>query len=185
MRDLWSLRLQKLTAGIEDADQAEGASQKFSSHLEAAPDAEDGNVKKTATVGSVSPTLVETLGLCYLGMLLLRLPVSVGDIYRFVQTLTPAERFLSRAEPPKFSWATKEEILFFRAIRTVPLEMREKLPGEYHTALDTLVRWISSKTDMQHPIMSLSSCRNRMTFTAQCQLSWSSITKSLGFCFHP
>jgi len=34
----------------------------------------------------------------------------------------------------------EEDIVYFRAIRHVPADIREKLPGEYHEALDTPVR---------------------------------------------
>jgi hypothetical protein len=39
--------------------------------------------------------LIETLGLCYLGILLLRLPTSLGEVYK---------------------WAAKEEIIYIRAV---------------------------------------------------------------------
>ena len=32
-----------------------------------------------------SPVLVETVALCYLGILLMRLPIGLGDIYRYDQ----------------------------------------------------------------------------------------------------
>jgi RNA polymerase I-specific transcription initiation factor RRN7 len=34
---------------------------------------------------SDSPVLVETVALCYLGILLMRLPIGLGDIYRYDQ----------------------------------------------------------------------------------------------------
>jgi len=41
------------------------------------------------------PRLVETLGLCYLGILLLRLPTSLGEVYQ---------------------WATRDEMIYTRAV---------------------------------------------------------------------
>lgn len=41
------------------------------------------------------PRLVEMLGLCYLGMLLLRLPTSLGELYK---------------------WATRGELIYTRAV---------------------------------------------------------------------
>jgi hypothetical protein len=37
-------------------------------------------------------------------------------------------------------WIKEEDILYIRAIRGVPGDMQEKLPGEYHKVLDTTVR---------------------------------------------
>jgi hypothetical protein len=42
--------------------------------------------------------------------------------------------------PDDGRWIKEEELLYIRAIRGVPVEMREKLPGEYHRFLDTIVR---------------------------------------------
>ena len=42
------------------------------------------------------------------------------------------------------SWAKREHIVYFRAIRFVPHEMKAGLPGELHAALDTRV----SKDDL-------------------------------------
>lgn len=78
--------------------------------------------------------LIDTLGLCYLGMVLMRLPVSVGQLH---------------------GWAEREEIVYMRAvcvhssraivtlltepqIRFVPQDMISKLPASYHRNLDTL-----------------------------------------------
>lgn len=44
------------------------------------------------------PKLVETLSLCYLGMLLLRLPISLGEV---------------------FEWATRNEVLYLRAVSLI------------------------------------------------------------------
>lgn len=43
-------------------------------------------------------------------------------------------------------WAVREEIPFVRAIRLIPLVMREKLPGHYLGALDTKVGIMEDKT---------------------------------------
>lgn len=34
--------------------------------------------------GRDMPTLIESLGICYLAMILLRLPISVGDLQRYL-----------------------------------------------------------------------------------------------------
>ena len=48
-----------------------------------APDAAPVSGKKA----SDAPVLVETIALCYLGILLMRLPVSIGDVYRYKSVL--------------------------------------------------------------------------------------------------
>lgn len=58
----------------------------FSSQAEAEegtePEDRGGNVKVALRdVGKDVPILVDTLGLCYLAMLLMRLPVCVGDLH--------------------------------------------------------------------------------------------------------
>lgn len=42
--------------------------------------------------GKAMPTLIETLGLLYLGLVLLRLPISMGEIHRYLQKFVQAER---------------------------------------------------------------------------------------------
>jgi RNA polymerase I-specific transcription initiation factor RRN7 len=51
--------------------------------------------RKSAVEEERLPKLIETLGLCYLGILLLRLPTSLGEVYK---------------------WAAKEEIICIRAV---------------------------------------------------------------------
>ncbi|KAI9880099.1 MAG: Pol I core factor CF [Pleopsidium flavum] len=118
VHDLWALRLQLLKARTEEPSDTETASHVFSSQSEDETEtaAEEARRKRKKLRGKDAPTLVDTLGMCYLATLLLRLPVSVGDLHR---------------------WAVREEILFVRAVRFVPLAMREKLPGHYLGALDT------------------------------------------------
>lgn len=86
VRDLWALRLQLLKGKTEEATDTENESRVFSSQAEAEegtePEDGRGNVKGASKgVGKDVPTLVDTLGLCYLAMLLLRLPVCVGDLH--------------------------------------------------------------------------------------------------------
>jgi RNA polymerase I-specific transcription initiation factor RRN7 len=81
VRDLWTLRLSKLAHRLESPQRGDSESQAFSSTAEETGD--DDSWKASKRVNGVdSPNLVETIGLCYLGILLLRLPVSLGDIYR-------------------------------------------------------------------------------------------------------
>ncbi|KAL2001956.1 hypothetical protein VTN02DRAFT_934 [Thermoascus thermophilus] len=117
VKDLWALRLQRLSDRIEDSSEADddGNVQIFSSQAAASSEADEtaqGGGRKAAD----SPRLIDSLALCYLGALLLRLPVGVGDFHRF---------------------AMREEIPYIRVIKSIPREMRDRLPQEYHSALDT------------------------------------------------
>lgn len=81
VRDLWALRLQALSDKLDDSVEDDGSTQLFSSQAAGAAEENTEPHLHTRNV-SDNPRLVETLALCYLGALLLRLPVSVGDIYR-------------------------------------------------------------------------------------------------------
>ncbi|KAI0161767.1 hypothetical protein GGR52DRAFT_561087 [Hypoxylon sp. FL1284] len=60
------------------------------------------------------PKLVDTLALCYLGCLVRRLPATTADFCR---------------------WAQKGEIDFLAAFNGIPRNVRDRLPAEYHRAL--------------------------------------------------
>jgi len=84
VHDLWALRLQLLKARAEEPSDTETASHVFSSQSGDETDtvAEEAKQKRKKPRGKDVPALVDTLGLCYLATLLLRLPVSLGDVYR-------------------------------------------------------------------------------------------------------
>ncbi|KAI0014246.1 hypothetical protein F4779DRAFT_1336 [Xylariaceae sp. FL0662B] len=60
------------------------------------------------------PRLVDTLALCYLGCLVRRLPVATADFH---------------------GWAQRGEIGFLAAFNDIPRNVRDRLPAEYHRAL--------------------------------------------------
>ncbi len=71
----------------------------FSSASERGNTDTDGTMQRSNKSGVSDeklPRLIDTLGLCYLGMLLLKLPVSLGDVYR---------------------WAGQDKIIYSRAVR--------------------------------------------------------------------
>ena len=88
VKDLWSLRLQLLKNEISatfDEETVFSSQPQTETETENETETESGNVERVWKIKEKKmPTLIETLGLCYLGMILLRLPVSMGDIYRFV-----------------------------------------------------------------------------------------------------
>ena len=100
VRDLWALRLQKfqgqITTQLEDED--DGAV--FSSQGEFTSDTGEGEDEPPAFVGMTTrtPRLIESLGLCYLGALLMRIPLSIGQLQRLV----PWDPFLRLNADSKF-----------------------------------------------------------------------------------
>jgi RNA polymerase I-specific transcription initiation factor RRN7 len=62
-----------------------------------------------------APNLKDCLALCYLGITTMRLPFTPGDIY---------------------AWVTDGKLAYRRAIKLLPLAMRDRLPSFYHKALD-------------------------------------------------
>ena len=138
MKDLWALRLQLLkgkTVAIEDEDTVFSSQTQTETEIESNGE-EVGRVYNVE--GKAMPTLIETLGLCYLGMVLLRSPMSMGDLYRYVMRASPTQYFWLMASVS--SWVVREDIPFIRAVRFVPAVMKQKLPAEYLKALDTTVR---------------------------------------------
>ncbi|PWW73115.1 hypothetical protein C7212DRAFT_359489 [Tuber magnatum] len=65
------------------------------------------------------PKLIGSVGICYLGLIVLGVSVSLGDIHR---------------------WVEEQGIVYLRAINEVPGEMKQRLDAEYYVALDPRVR---------------------------------------------
>ncbi|RFU35597.1 hypothetical protein B7463_g655, partial [Scytalidium lignicola] len=126
VRDLWSLKVRiflKLNEDKGGYSSGTGTSG-FSSTSEAEESGIDASERRGWTlrkrkrmqkVSNTLPRLVETLALCYLGILLLRLPFTLGDI---------------------LTWAKMQEMPYFRAIKEIPKDMRLHLPSHYHASLE-------------------------------------------------
>ncbi|KAI5779245.1 hypothetical protein EDC01DRAFT_309706 [Geopyxis carbonaria] len=148
VRDLWAMRLHVLSERLSYAGRSQSTAPSQSSQRSRAKsmttDGEtdhDGNSSQNSylyTSGSDSastthsrrrrrkaasfvpkasdrPKLIESIGLCYLGLILIRCAVSLGDIHR---------------------WVDSQGLIYIRAIKECPEAMKEKLSGEYWTALD-------------------------------------------------
>ena len=119
IRDLWALRLQTLKTKAGDPSESDTQSMIFTSTSQESDSATTYDRRrrpKHRWLGKDIPKLLDTLGLCYLGMLLLRFPCSLGDVNR---------------------WAEDESIVYTRAIRFIPKEMKSRLPAQGFGALDT------------------------------------------------
>lgn len=139
MFDLWSLRIAQFGDRIARQNQeSESQSQVFNTLEtdESETDAEKGTLRTSKGRDkklSKVPNLIDCLALCYLGTVTLRLPVTPGDIY---------------------AWITNGKMAYRRAIKLLPLAMRDRLPPTYQSVLDpsTLLkhkRLYATITDLQ------------------------------------
>ena len=80
VKDLWALKLQRLQNRIGAIDNVQGDTQLFSSQAEST-ETENTGARK-AKYSRQFPKLIDTLSLCYLAAVLLRLPISIGDLHR-------------------------------------------------------------------------------------------------------
>lgn len=101
IKDLWALRLQLLKGRLSDPDQdgellftsqpevkksREIVKRKGASSNDEADDEKEEDNRRRENVkvrGRDMPILIESLGTCYLAFILLRLPISVGDLQRY------------------------------------------------------------------------------------------------------
>lgn len=82
VKDLWALRLHLLKEKISEPD----SSDVFSSQPDTETEVEsthDEQARGWKVRIKGMPTLIQSLGICYLGAILLRLPVSLGDFHRY------------------------------------------------------------------------------------------------------
>ncbi|KAI1638658.1 hypothetical protein F4809DRAFT_239794 [Biscogniauxia mediterranea] len=119
VRALWALRVRDLSATLADAEGGEKEEEMFfSSQSEGGEPDEDG-AAATWTPDAARrrwkmPKMMDLLALCYLGCLVRRLPVTTGDFHR---------------------WAQRGDIDFLAAFNDIPRNVRDRLPAEYHRAL--------------------------------------------------
>jgi RNA polymerase I-specific transcription initiation factor RRN7 len=87
VRDLWALRLQgfslRINASADDEDDEESEREVFSSQAADTDDSDDLGFKAGGRYLQW-PRMLDTVGLCYLAALLMRLPVCVSDFYQYV-----------------------------------------------------------------------------------------------------
>lgn len=84
VRDLWALRLQIIKHQDKEApEETDTESQQLFSSQAEVSETDDGSARERKKKEKNLPTLIDTLGLCYLGIIVLRIPVSLGDIHRY------------------------------------------------------------------------------------------------------
>ncbi|KZL72348.1 forms a complex with the other RRN protein RRN6 and RRN11 [Colletotrichum tofieldiae] len=121
VRDLWDLRTCGAATVVHDDSASEAEPSLFSSQLDLTQDEQPHSRTKRAqswAAGNGSewpaPRMMDTLGLCFLGCVLLRIPTRIGDLAR---------------------WARAGSIPYRHAYRRLPQEMRDRLPPWYTTPL--------------------------------------------------
>ena len=78
IRDLWALRLELYSDKIKEIPEGDDELELFSSQPGTDVESEPEDFKPK----SHWPRLIDTVALCYLGALLMRIPVSVCDLHR-------------------------------------------------------------------------------------------------------
>ena len=108
----------------EDITDSETQSRMYSSQSETEAATSNDDVERsrfTRTRGrelSGAPRLIDSISLCYLATVLIQVPVSLGDFLR---------------------WINAGKIIYYSAIREIPHQMLDRLPGEYHQSLQPTV----------------------------------------------
>ena len=85
VKDLWTLRLAKQVDKLEKLSPLDTESQNQSTEAQTGDESENEKRNIPRSSGKRahdSPTLVETVALCHLGIMLMRLPTGLADIYR-------------------------------------------------------------------------------------------------------
>lgn len=132
--DLWALRILQLEPQISEISGQESQSQAFSAtQSESESEMENSRLPSHEKKLKATPTLLDTLALCYLGIMTLRLSVTPGDIR---------------------GWVVDQKMPYMRAIKYIPQNMRDKLPSYYHATLDPnslmkYERFYSAVTDLE------------------------------------
>lgn len=102
-----------------DTDTEAQSSRMFSSQSEgeSGTDAETVTSRRSTALRKQpqNPKLTELLSLIYVGILLLRIPITVSDMHK---------------------WINDGDLLYYRAAREVPLSMRDRLPGHLQEPLE-------------------------------------------------
>lgn len=95
IRDIWTLQLQFVLTEHDHFSDDENDSHLYSSQTECPdPDEEGSNGEGRWKARAVLPRLIDTLGMCYIGMMLLRLSVSLGDLFRYEEyAAQPVKRY--------------------------------------------------------------------------------------------
>jgi RNA polymerase I-specific transcription initiation factor RRN7 len=120
--DLWALRIAQLSEKIASGEEENESQSQVYNTLESEDDDITNQERGTISTSKGrdkklqgTPNLYDCLALCYLGISTLRLPMTPGDLY---------------------AWVTDGSMAYRRAIKLLPLAMKDRLPSSYHAVLD-------------------------------------------------
>ncbi|BCR84176.1 TFIIB-type zinc finger domain-containing protein [Aspergillus chevalieri] len=117
IRDLWALRLEGFSSKINtNMSETETEEPEVFSSQAADTDDESDKAFKPSGKRVQWPRLVDSIALCYMGALLMRLPIGIADFHRMVM---------------------QGDVPYLRIIKTIPREMRDKLSPEYLSLFET------------------------------------------------
>ncbi|KAF5718111.1 hypothetical protein FMUND_5403 [Fusarium mundagurra] len=144
VRDLWDLRIRGSGALLaeEETQQTGDGLAMFSSQP---TDTEKDDTPKTQGTRARSwnpednpdwpvPRMIETLALCYLGCLLLRIPTTIGELC---------------------AWANSRRMPYKQSYYDLPEEMQDRLPSAYTRALKLPLRSSLRGIDMHNAVLDL------------------------------
>ncbi|CAK4033932.1 RNA polymerase I-specific transcription initiation factor rrn7 [Lecanosticta acicola] len=122
VKDLWALRLQKLQGQVtEDSEtETEAASFRMFSSQSEGGSGTDGETAASVRRRQASrkkphgPGLTDLICLIYVGIILLRIPLTIADLHK---------------------WINSGDLLFYSAAKELPLTMRDRLPGHLQEML--------------------------------------------------
>ncbi|CVK97338.1 related to polymerase I core factor (CF) subunit [Fusarium mangiferae] len=144
VRDLWDLRIRGSGAFLaEEETQQTGDGLAIFSSQPTDTEKDDIPKKQGARARSWNlednpdwpvPRMIETLALCYLGCLLLRIPTTIGELC---------------------AWANSRRMPYKRAYYDLPEEMQDRLPSAYTRALKLPLRSSLRGIDMHNAVLDL------------------------------
>lgn len=137
VRDLWDLRVCGAAAVVHDDSASEGEPSLFSSQLDLMQDEQPNSQSKRAQSWNTengsewpAPRLLDTLGLCLLGCMLLRIPTRIGDLARWAKAGNiPYKQAVSIMFEAGLAFTN------YQQYRQLPQEMRDRLPVWYMSPL--------------------------------------------------
>ncbi|CCT73086.1 related to polymerase I core factor (CF) subunit [Fusarium fujikuroi IMI 58289] len=144
VRDLWDLRIRGSGAFLaEEETQQTGDGLAIFSSQPTDTEKDDVPKKQGARARSWNPEdnpgwpvprMIETLALCYLGCLLLRIPTTIGELC---------------------AWANSRRMPYKRSYYDLPEEMQDRLPSAYTRALKLPLRSSLRGIDMHNAVLDL------------------------------
>lgn len=138
VRDLWDLRTRGAAKPVETDSASEAELSLFSSQIDLSQEDQPSSRFKRAQNWTPddgnewpAPRLIDTLGLCFLGCMLLRIPTRIGDFSRWARAGNIAYKQAVSKEATSLVTFCADCVEY----RQLPQEMRDRLPTWYTAVL--------------------------------------------------